>query len=353
MNERDGMIPEWAPQSGVLVTWPHDGTDWRDDLAAVDACFARIAREVTRRETLVAVCRDAAHAELVQALVIAAGGDPSRLACWVAPSNDTWARDHGPIAVRRKGGMRLLDFRFNGWGGKYPAELDDRITRCIHGQGAFGRTPLESIDLVLEGGSLEVDGRGSLLTTSRCLLAPTRNPDLDRVTSEAALRAYLGVERVLWLEHGGLEGDDTDGHVDTLARFTDPHTIAYQACDDPADSHHDDLAAMADELAQLRDSDGNAYRLEALPWPRPAYDAATGRRLPATYANFLIVNGAVLVPAYGGPADDQARLVLGRCFPEREIVPIDCRPLIRGFGSLHCVTMQIPAGVVPARVDEP
>jgi agmatine/peptidylarginine deiminase len=194
-----------------------------------------------------------------------------------------------------------------------------------------------------------VDGRGTLLTTTSCLLAPTRNPGLSRDAIESALREHLGVTNVLWLEHGALEGDDTDGHIDTLARFTDPHTIAYQACDDREDPHHDDLAAMARELAEVRDVEGKRYRLEALPWPRAARDPATGRRLPASYANFLIVNGAVLVPAYGGPADEAARLVLGRCFPDRDVVPVDCRPLIRGFGSLHCVTMQIPAGVVAER----
>jgi agmatine/peptidylarginine deiminase len=342
------MIPEWAPQAGVMVTWPHDQTDWRDDLERVDACFAAIAREVTRRETLLAVCRDAAHVDHVRVLVAGAGGDPGRVACAVAPSNDTWARDHGPIAVRRDGALRLLDFHFNGWGGKYPADLDDRITRTIHAAGAFDGVALESIDLVLEGGSLDVDGRGTLLTTASCLLAPTRNPGLDRAAVEAALRTHLGVARVLWLEHGALEGDDTDGHIDTLARFCDGQTIVYQACEDPADSHYDALRAMAAELAALRDADDQPYRLVALPWPRPAYDPVTGRRLPATYANFLIVNGAVLVPAYDDPADEEARFVFARCFPDREIVSIDCRPLIRGFGSLHCVTIQLPVGAVAA-----
>jgi len=348
VSERDGMIPEWAPQGGVMVTWPHDRTDWRDDLQRVDACFAAIAREVTRRETLLAVCRDAAHVDHVRGLVVAAGGDPRRLACAVAPSNDTWARDHGPIAVRRGDALRLLDFCFNGWGDKYPADLDDRINRTIQAAGAFADVPLDSIDLVLEGGSLDVDGRGTLLTTTSCLLAPTRNPHLDRAAVETALRTHLGVERVLWLEHGAMAGDDTDGHVDTLARFCDHQTIAYQGCDDPADAHFPVLGAMAAELAELRDSEGCPYRLVALPWPRPAHDPVTGRRLPATYANFLIINGAVLVPAYDDPADAEARRVLRDCFPDREIVSIDCRPLIRGFGSLHCVTMQLPVGAVAA-----
>jgi agmatine/peptidylarginine deiminase len=348
VSVRDGMIPEWAPQAGVMVTWPHDRTDWRDDLPRVDACFAAIAREVTKRETLLAVCRDAAHVDHVRARVTATGGDQARLACAIAPSNDTWARDHGPLAVRRGGALRLLDFRFNGWGDKYPADLDDAITRTLHAAGAFGDVPLESIDLVLEGGSLDVDGRGTLLTTASCLLAPTRNPRLDRLAVEAALQSHLGVERVLWLEHGAIEGDDTDGHVDTLARFCDGRTIVYQGCDDPADAHFPALGAMAAELAALRDVEGQPYQLVALPWPRPAYDPVTGRRLPATYANFLIINDAVLVPAYGDPADDAAGEVLGRCFPGREVVAIDCRPLIRGFGSLHCVTMQLPVGAVAA-----
>jgi agmatine/peptidylarginine deiminase len=348
VNERDGMIPEWAPQGGVMVTWPHDQTDWRDDLARVDACFAAIAREIARRETLLAVCRDAAHVDHVRALVTAAGGDPARLVCAIAPSNDTWARDHGPIAVRRGGALRLLDFHFNGWGGKYPADLDERITRTLHAAGAFGGVQLESIDLVLEGGSLDVDGRGTLLTTASCLLTPTRNPRLDRAAVEATLRTHLGVKRVLWLEHGAIEGDDTDGHVDTLARFCNDRTIVYQGCDDPGDAHYPSLSAMAAELAELRDADGQPYRVVALPWPQPAHDPVTGRRLPATYANFLIVNGAVLVPAYDDPADEPARAVLAGCFPDREIVAIDCRALIRGFGSLHCVTMQLPAGAVAA-----
>lgn len=342
------FLPEWAPQSGVMMTWPHAGTDWGADWPAAEACFAAIAREVTRRQSLVVASRDADHAAHVRRVVAAAGGDPRRLRCYTAPANDTWARDHGPLTVLRDGRPRLLDFRFDGWGGKHPADLDDRITRVLHAQGAFGVTPLESVDLVLEGGSVESDGAGTILTTRRCLLAAGRNPGLGRADLEAALGRWLGARRVLWLAHGAIAGDDTDGHVDMLARFVGPATIAYQACDDPADPSHGALREMARELAALRRADGRPYRLVSLPWPAPVVDE-TGRRLPATYANFLVLNGAVLVPGYGDRADTRARDVLARCFPDREAITVDCRALIRESGSLHCVTLQLPAGVVPER----
>jgi len=343
----DGLLPEWAPQSGVLLTWPHDRTDWRDQLAEAEACFARITAELTRRTTVLVVGRDPAHAEHVRRTIAAAGGDPRRVRAYTAPSNDTWARDHGPLAVRRGGRLTLLDFRFNGWGGKYPAELDDRITRALAAQGAFGATPLEAVDLVLEGGSVETDGQGTVLTTRSCLLSPGRNPGLAQKELEAALARWLGVRRVLWLEHGALEGDDTDGHVDTLARFCDAETIAFQACADPRDPQHAGLAELARELRALRRPDGRPYALVPLPLPAPVLDAEGGR-LPAGYANFLITNGAVLVPGYNDAADGRARAALARCFADREVVTVDCRPLIREYGSLHCITMQLPAGVVPA-----
>ena len=343
----DGLLPEWAPQSGVLLTWPHEGTDWRDQLVDAEACFARIAGELARRTTVLVVCRDAGHAEHVRRAIATAGGDPRRVRAYRAPSNDTWARDHGPLTVLRGGRPVLLDFRFNGWGGKYAADLDDGITRAIAAQGAFVGTPLESVELVLEGGSVESDGRGTVLTTRRCLLSPGRNPGLAATDVEAALARWLGARRVLWLEHGALDGDDTDGHVDTLARFCDAGTIAYQACDDPRDPQHAGLAEMARELSALRRPDGRPYALVPLPLPAPVWDA-DGRRLPAGYANFLITNDAVLVPGYNDAADGRARQALARCFPDREIVTVDCRPLVREYGSLHCVAMQLPAGVVPA-----
>jgi agmatine/peptidylarginine deiminase len=205
---------------------------------------------------------------------------------------------------------------------------------------------MQSFKLVLEGGSIEVDGEGTLLTTESCLLNPNRNHGLNRAQIETELRRLLGVDRILWLKQGAIDGDDTDGHIDTLARFCDAGTIAYQACNDHNDPHYSGLRSMAAELKTLRRKDGTPYKLVPLPWPQAIHDH-TGRRLPATYANFLIINGAVLAPTYNDPADDVALAALRPAFPGREIVPVMCRPLIYQYGSLHCVSMQLPEGVIP------
>jgi agmatine deiminase len=341
---RPYLPPEWAPQSGVLLTWPHARGDWASRLNEVEPVFAAIAREIARRERVLIACDDAVHGAHVAARLQSSGVDMNRVTLGVAPSNDTWARDHGPITVLCRDKPVLLDFRFNGWGGKYAHNLDNAITRRLQAHGVFGQTPLENIDWVLEGGSIEVDGSGTLLTTTRCLLAPTRNPQLSREQIERELRDWLGLKRILWLEHGHLEGDDTDSHIDTLARYCDVHTVAYVACDDPRDAHYADLKAMEAELKAFRAADGSPYRLVPLPWPQAQHDSE--RRLPATYANFLIINGAVLVPTYRDPADAVALERLQTCFPEREIVGIDCVPVIAQYGSLHCLTMQLPAGVL-------
>ncbi len=338
------LLPEWSLQDGVLLTWPHAATDWGDRLDEAEQLYVRLALAITRSERLLVACHNHAVRRHVQHLLEAADISSDRYRLAIAPCNDTWARDHGPLTVADGEHLRLLDFRFNGWGGKYPHVLDDRITGELTAAGCFGATPRVTVDLVLEGGGIETDGRGSLLTTASCLLAPTRNPTLARTQLEQQLKSLLGMERVLWLHHGHLQGDDTDGHIDTLARFCDAHTIAYVQCTDSSDAHFSALAEMERELQQLRDADGVPYRLVPLPWPQPKVDA-DGRRLPATYANFLIINGAVLVPTYDDPADERALAVLQTCFPERRVIGIDCTALIRQNGSLHCVTMQLPAGV--------
>ncbi|ACL72447.1 agmatine deiminase family protein [Thioalkalivibrio sulfidiphilus] len=336
---------EWAPQSGVQLTWPHGRSDWSYLLDDADAVFASIGAAVTRFERLLVVCQDEAHRSHVLQRLEAAGADLARVITALAPANDTWARDHGPITVLEDGRLKLLDFTFNGWGGKYAADEDNRITARLKALGIFDDLPVEPVDLVLEGGSIESDGQGTLLTTAGCLLTPTRNPHLDRAGIEQVLKQSLGVRRVLWLEHGDLEGDDTDGHVDTLARLCTPDTIAYVTCNDRDDPHHGPLKAMEAELKALRTADGEPYRLVALPLPAPIQDE-DGRRLPATHANFLIINGAVLVPTYDDPTDAIALERLGEVFPDREIIGIDCRTLIHQYGSLHCVTMQLPEGVL-------
>ncbi len=336
---------EWDPQSGVMLTWPHALGPLGRILERVEPVFVEIARAVVAHERLLIACLNAEHLAHVRTLLVQGGVPLPSIHLAVAPSNDVWARDHGPISVLRDGRPVLLDFAFNGWGRKYPFDLDDALTRVLHGQGVFGSTPLESIPLILEGGSIDSDGAGTLLTTRHCLLDPQRNPQFDCVGLEGIFAQLFGVQRVLWLDHGQLEGDDTDGHVDTLARFCDPHTIAYVRCDDRNDSHYQPLQAMEADLQALRDADDRPYRLVPLPMPGPKHDEH-GKRLPATYANFLIINGAVLVPTYDDPRDTVALVQLADCFPGREVIGIHALPLIHQYGSLHCVTMQLPAGVL-------
>lgn len=338
------LLPEWAPQCGVMLTWPAPHTDWLDILDEAESSYTEIACAIARRETCIITCVDAAHRDLILARLRLRGVNESNLRFVHARYDDTWVRDYGPIAVSDGNSLQLRDFGFNGWGQKFSAVNDDAVTRTLAGQGLF-RAPVTSIDLFLEGGSIETDGRGALLTTSACLLSKFRNPHLDRAATERELKKVLGVERILWLEHGHLAGDDTDSHIDTLARFCDERTICYVACDDRDDEHYEDLAAMEAELRALRDTDGKPYELVPLPWPAGKY-ADDGHRLPASYANFLIVNGAVLVPTYRDNADPEVLATLARCFPHHEVVGIDCLPLIKQHGSLHCVTMQLPAGVL-------
>ncbi len=327
-----------------MITWPHDRGDWEPLLAEVEPVFVALAREIAAREPLLVNCLDESHRKRVRQRLQDAGIDTGAVMLALAPSNDSWARDHGPLTVMDGGRPLLLDFRFNGWGNKYPAALDDAITSRLAAQQIFGATPVRSIDFVLEGGAIDSDGRGTLLTTRRCLLGPNRNPGLDRRQIERQLQRYLGAERVLWLQHGALEGDDTDGHIDMLARFCDSSTIVYQACDETDYTAYVELRDMEAELQTFRTADGAPYRLISLPWPGPVH-GRDGKRLPASYANFLPINGALLVPAYDDPRDAAAADTLASLFPDREVVPIPCRPLVEQYGSLHCATLQFPAGV--------
>lgn len=345
---------EWEPQDGVLLTWPHADSDWAPILAEVEPVFVEIAVAIARSERLVVACHDGALQARVEALLRAAGVDAgaaadahARLFC--VPSDDTWARDHGPICVTDGGAAPLpLSFRFRGWGGKFPAERDDAITGALSALGAFARDA-RRLELELEGGAIESDGRGTLLTTRSCVLNANRNDGGIRLAdAERAFAQQFGAHRVLWLSHGHLEGDDTDSHIDTLVRLAPGadgrgETLVYQGCDDADDPHHADLSAMRDELRALRTATGTPYTLLALPWPQAQHDDV-GERLPATYANYLILNDAVLVPTYDDPADAAALQVVAMAHPGRAILGIDCRWLIWQHGSLHCVTMQLPRG---------
>lgn len=342
MNPR--LLPEWAPQCGVLLTWPAAHTDWLDILADAESSYVEIAYAIALREICVVLCVDETHREHILSRLRMRSVREESLRFVFASYDDTWVRDYGPITVAGNDGLLLRDFGFNGWGQKFSAIRDNAVSASLAAQGLF-KPPLTNINMFLEGGSIETDGYGSLLTTSACLLSPFRNPHLDRAATERELKATLGIERVLWLEHGHLAGDDTDSHIDTLARFCDEKTICYVACDDRNDEHYDDLAAMESELRALRDADGNPYQLVPLPWPSAKY-ADDGHRLPASYANFLIINDAVLVPTYRDNADASVLATLTGCFPGRQVIGIDCLPLIHQHGSLHCVTMQLPLGVL-------
>lgn len=343
MVEGQARFPaEWEPQSAILLAWPHAGTDWAARLGEVEDSYIALVEAITRFQPAIICVADADVEAYARARLASARIDMGRIRFVEVEYDDTWLRDIGPITLREGDGFRMLDFRFTGWGGKFGAERDDRLVARLAETGIFSNSSVQTIDFALEGGAIETDGAGTLLSTLHCL--QERHPGLSAGELEARLGASLCQDRFLWLQRGYLEGDDTDAHIDTLARFAAPDAIVYQSCDDPADSHYGELQAMAVELAAMRTRDAAPYRLFALPWPAPVRDGE--RRLPASYANFLIVNGAVLMPAYDDPADARAAQVLAQAFPGREIVQVPCRPFVWQNGSLHCLTMQMPAGSV-------
>lgn len=336
------LLPaEWFPQSAVQLTWPHAGTDWAPILKEVIPCFVSIAQEIMKREKLVLVCPDASDVkEQLGAF------DEERVRFVELPTNDTWARDHGGISVFDPLGPMVYDFVFNGWGMKFAANKDNLITRNLYQSGVFAEEIqlMNMAPFVLEGGSIESDGRGTLMATAECLLSVNRNEYLQREEIEHYLKDVFGVKRILWIENGYLAGDDTDSHVDTLARFCSEDTIAYVKCEDESDEHYDELRAMEEEIKAFRQENGEPYRL--VPLPMADEVVWEGERLPATYANFLIINGAVLLPFYNSPKDEEARKALQAVFPDREVIGVNCLPLIKQHGSLHCVTMQYPEGYI-------
>jgi Peptidylarginine deiminase and related enzymes len=341
-NELKIILPaEWEPQSGVMLTWPHRDSDWYETFDEVIPCFVTIAKEIIKREKLIIVC---ANTDEVKSAL----GDVDYLQIIFREiySNDSWARDHGPISIFVNEIPYLLDFTFNGWGLKFPANYDNLITKQLYDSEAFGSdVAYQSMrQMVLEGGSIESDGKGTLLTTTECLMSPNRNDYKSRLEIDEYLKMLFAAERVLWLNHGYLSGDDTDSHIDTLARFCNENTIAYVQCTDESDEHYEELKLMEEQLKTFKTAEGKPYELIALPMTKAVYYKE--ERLPATYANFLIINDAVLMPAYGGFEDDDAAKALQKAFPEREIIAIDCLSLIKQHGSLHCVTMQFPKGFI-------
>ena len=320
---------EWEPQSMVQLTWPHAKTDWAPMLDEITETYEEMAREISKREPLLIVAPKNV-------------GSTVNYQLSTINSNDTWARDHGFITlVDDQGNARLLDFCFNGWGEKFESELDNAINRRIYDEGKVKGEYVDCLDFVLEGGSIESDGQGTIFTTSCCLLAPHRNQPMTKAEIEARLKRDLCAERVLWIDYGHLVGDDTDGHIDTLVRIAPNDTLLYIGCDDETDEHYEDLKKMEEQLKTFRTMAGEPYKLVKLPMPRAIFDE--GERLPATYANYLIMNGAVLVPTYNQPdLDAEALRLIGEAHKGREVVGIDCRSIIKQHGSLHCCTMQYP-----------
>lgn len=346
---------EWEPQSAVQLTWPHGQTDWAPYLDDIVNTYVELAETISRFEPLLIAAQEP---DSVRALLPM----QTRYPITVVPcrNNDTWARDHAFITLTPAHGgsaeqaaPRLLDFRFNGWGEKFPADLDNAINRQLYEQGAVRGTYESHLDFVLEGGSIESDGEGTIYTTSQCLLAPHRNQPLTQQAIEDELKGRLHAHRIVWLDHGNLIGDDTDGHIDTVVRCAPSRTLLYTYTDNPDDPHYEDLEALRRQIEQLcsesgtADNGSNAAPLRAypLPLPRPIYDGED--QLPATYANFLVINGAVIVPTYAQPdLDHQACSILAKAFPGREIIPVDSRTIIRQHGSIHCITMQFPKEVI-------
>ena len=345
MKQKIYFPAEWHPQSAVQLTWPHKQTDWAPILDEVTACFVAIAKEIVKREKLLIVCDDEDEVRRQLGKI-----NYKAIIFREIKSNDTWARDHGGITVFIDGEPVIYDFTFNGWGMKFAANYDNMITEKLLQTNTFNKA-VDVINMhpfVLEGGSIDSDGKGTLLTTAECLESENRNEYLSHKQLEDYLKELFGLDRVLWIEIGYLAGDDTDGHIDMLARFCDECTIAYVQCTDKTDFHFLELREMEQQLKSFRTADNKPYRL--IPLPMADKIVWEGNQLPATYTNFLIINGAVLVPFYQSDKDAIAAKALQTAFPDREIIGIDCRALIKQNGSLHCVTMQYPMGVIPTPV---
>ena len=330
---------EWEKQDAVQFTFPHADSDWKLILEDAIQVFIDVIIAILPFEKVIVVTRD-----ITKTKSYFKDYSSSNLFFYEIDSNDTWARDHGGITVSNGMDIKILDFIFNGWGLKFDAKKDNLITEKLHLYNAF-KVPMEKIDFVLEGGAIETNGLGTLITTRHCMQSLNRNPSFSEEQINNLLFQNFGTSNIYWLNHGYLAGDDTDSHIDTLVRFCNPTTLAYVKCDDQQDEHYESLLKMEAELMKLVDMNGNAFHLVPLPWPDACF-AGDGHRLPATYANFLIINEAVILPIYNVKQDQEAVNVLNSIFPDRKIIPVLCRTLIEQHGSLHCITMQYPEGSI-------
>ena len=335
------MFAECEPNAldCVLLVMPHADSDWAAYLDEAQDCVRNIAQAVAVDTDCVVVLPP--HAQGAQNPLGALATHP-RVHALFAPTNDTWARDFAPLCVQKGDSLALLKYRFNAWGEKFESALDNELAFALDAQGLW-RCPLVPSERVLEGGSIEHNGAGTLLTTTSCLLHQKRNPHLSKARIEEWLCAALGAQQILWLTHGFLKGDDTDCHIDNLARFVDSKTIVYVHCEDKNDEHYESLQKMREELRAFRDCAGNPFALVALPFCEPLY--YEGERLPASYANFLMLQNRILLPTFGSERDKEAQRILQQ-HTGREVVPIDCRVLLRQHGGLHCMSMQFVRGAI-------
>src|ERR1051326_5150365 len=337
------MPAEWEPHAGTWLTWPRpDGISFPDRYFAVPPVYAKFIQQLEQVEEVNINVWDADMESWGRTLLAEQGVALARVRFHHFPAYEPWCRDHGPIFLTRKNAgaseRAVVDWNYNAGGGRYPPfELDDAIPRHV---AQLRQLPLFSPGIVMEGGSIDVNGRGTLLTTESCLLNPNRNPHLTRKQIERHLRDYLGVTNILWLGEG-IGGDDTDGHIDDLARFVDPSTIATVVEEDPSDANYQVLQDNLDRLRGMRDQDGNPFRIVQL--PMPGVVRWQEQRLPASYANFYIANDTVIVPTFRDPNDAEALTTLRRAFPRRRVIGIDSTDLIWGLGSFHCISQQEPA----------
>ena len=325
------LIPEFEKQSFTQIVFPHENTDWSEYLDDARKNFIDIINAIRRFQTCLVVCY---NIQEVQSYF----EDHTNIKFVKYTANDTWARDSSALTVEENGEIKLLNFTFTAWGGKFDASLDNKMSRAIS---SVYSAPLEDIDFILEGGGVESNGKGLILTTSECMLNPNRNKGLTKDQITQNLKNYFGAKEILYLEHGYLAGDDTDSHIDTLARFISKDTIMYVACDDEKDEHYTALKKMEDELKEFVIK----YKLKLIKLPMSSAVYYDDERLPATYANFLFVNDGVLVPTYNVKEDAEALEIFRWAMPERKVIGVDCSTLIRQHGSLHCVTMNFANGV--------
>lgn len=339
------FLAEWQRQEAVLMAWPHQDTDWAPWLNEIASSYVELTAAISRSATALILCKDATHQAQIESLL---GTELSqKVRFFQGAYDDTWCRDYGPITLGINGEpSRLLNFQFTGWGNKYEASSDNEVNNRLD-QAEAWNIPLQEIPFDLEGGAIETDGLGTLLTTEACLFAGNRNPGMDKPEVERKLQETLGIDRVVWFQHGELIGDDTDSHVDNLVRFANKDTLIYAACRNEDDVHFEPLKAMEQEVKALKKQDGSAYQSIALEIPEAKYDS-NGSRLPASYVNFLILNQTVIVPTFNSPMDKRAIENLSKALPDYEIIAVNGLHLIKQYGGPHCATMQIPQGSLQA-----